>query len=310
MFGVTTTDRRSSSIAMTTPLTRAIEQNRQRLWAICYRMTGLTSDADDLCQEAIVRAIERQDQVVQSDPTGWLLRIATTTCLDHLRRDSTRRRVTELADALDVPGLGPGEVSSDPERRAILREDIRYALVVALQTISPRQRAALILHDVCERPLDEIADDFGINANAAKALVHRARTAVAEARRRDDVDVPVDRGVVEALARAIEAGNLEALAAMLAEDAWGIVDGGGVVPVATGPSLGRDAVMRRFTNAWRRLDHVPLATMLRELNGEPAVIVRMRDAAVVVAVIYVETRGGAIVALRIDRDPARTQRLA
>jgi RNA polymerase sigma-70 factor, ECF subfamily len=294
-----------------TALETAIEQSRKRLWAICYRMTGRASDADDLCQQAIVCAIERRAQVMQEDPTGWLIRIATTTCLDHLRRDVTRRRVTELADHLDMPGLKPGEIVDDPERRAILREDVRYALVVALQRVSPRQRAALILHDVCDRPLDEIAETLGANVNSTKALLHRARAAVARERHRDDVDVPVDRRLVEALAKAIEAGAVEAISALLAEDAWGIVDGGGVVPVATEPSMGRAAVMRRFANAWRRLDQVPLDAEVRELNGEPAVIVRVRaDARIVVAVIHVETRGEAIAALRIDRDPRRTSAYA
>ena len=98
-------------------------------------MTGRTSDADDLCQETVARALSRSDQLRDADPTGWLIRIATTVCLDHLRRDTTRRRVTELADWLDMPGLTPGTLVDDPERIAILREDVRYAVVVALQVL-------------------------------------------------------------------------------------------------------------------------------------------------------------------------------
>jgi len=293
------------------PLNAAIEHNRRRLWLICYRMTGRTTDADDLCQEAIARAIERSEQVTGDDPTGWLMRVATTTCLDHLRRDAVRRRITELADQLDVPGVVPGEPVADPQRAAILREDVRYALVVALQQVAPRQRAALILHDVCDRSLAEVSTVVGASVNATKALIHRARVALAAARHRDDVDVPVDPVVVEALARAVEAGSLDTLAALLAEDAWGVVDGGGVVPVAGKPSIGRRAVVRRFGNAWRRLDQVPLVAEVRALNGEPAVIVRIGgDRRIVVAVIHVETRDRSVVALRVDRDPRRTVRFA
>jgi RNA polymerase sigma-70 factor (ECF subfamily) len=188
---------------------------------------------------------------------------------------------------------------------------VRYAVVVALQVLNPRQRAALVLHDVCERSLAEVADVLAINANAAKALLHRARAALAEARRRDEVDTPVDAAIVEELARAVEAGALDRVAALLADDAWGIVDGGGIVPVAPGPSLGRDAVMRRFANAWRRLDAAPLAAEVRRLNGEPSVIVRLAaDLRIVVAVIHVETRARSIAALRIDRDLRRTARFA
>ena len=294
----------------TSALHTAIEQHRRRLWMICYRMTGRTSDADDLCQETVARAVSRSDQLRDADPTGWLIRIATTVCLDHLRRDTTRRRVTELADWLDTPGLTPGTLVDDPERAAILREDVRYAVVVALQQISPRQRAALILHDVCDRSLVEVAEALEITANAAKQLLHRARVATSEARRTTDVEVPADPVVVEAVARAIETGSFDALAALLIEAAWGIVDGGGVVPVAGGPHLGREAIVRRFVNGWRRLDNVPMQAVVHLLNGEPTVIVRVAGMPVVVAVIQVETRRGGIVSLRVDRDPRRLRTFA
>lgn len=291
-------------------LLAAIERDRRRLWAICYRMTGGVQDADDLCQETVARAIERSPQRTGDDPTAWLVRIATTTCLDHLRRATVRERVA-LVDPLDMPDLSVGEVASDPERAAILREDVRYAVIVALQALTPKQRAALVLHDVCDRSLAEVAASLDLQPNAAKALLHRARVALAEARRRDDVDVPVDRSVVETLARAVEAGSLDQIATLLAEDAWGITDGGGTIPVVPGPSLGRDAVIRRFANAWRRLDNVPLTAEVRSLNGESAVIVRVGSMQqIVVAVIHVETTAGHIAALRIDRDPRRTTRFA
>jgi len=289
----------------TTPLHAAIEQHRQRLWSICYRMTGRTSEADDLCQEAIARALSRSDQLRDADPTGWLVRIATTVCLDHLRRETRQRRITELVDWLDIPGLVPGELADDPQRATILRDEARYAVIVALQQVAPRQRAALILHDVCDRSLAEVAEVLELNPNAAKQLLHRARAAVAEARRVVAVDVPVDAAVVEAIAGAVESGSLDALATLLHAEAWGVVDGGGVVPVAGGPHLGRDAVMRRFVNGWRRLENAPMRATLHRLNGEPAVIVRVAGAPIVVAIIQVETRDGAIMSLRVDRDPRR-----
>src|SRR5690349_13420479 len=83
-------------------LLATIERNRKRLWGLCYRMTGSRSDADDLTQEALARAIEREAQV--TDPAGldgWLLRVATTTCLDHLRRRRIERRASELVDPVE-----------------------------------------------------------------------------------------------------------------------------------------------------------------------------------------------------------------
>lgn len=213
--------------------------------------------------------------------------------------------MTALSDPLDLPELSPGTQTADPERAAILREDVRYAVVVALQHLTPRQRAALILHDVCDRPVADVAAVLETNANAAKALIHRARVALREGRHGGDVDVPADPAVVEALARAIEHGELDTLGALLLDDAWGVVDGGGVVRAANRPTTGRRAVVRRFANAWRQLGAIPLATELRRLNGDLAVIVRIRAAGVPVAVIHCETREGRIAALRIDRDPRR-----
>src|SRR6185503_3312471 len=181
-------------------LLASIERNRRRLWTLCYRMTGRTSEADDLCQDAIARAIERGDQLTGDDPTGWLLRIATTTCLDHLRKAAVRRRLTALSDPLDAPELSPGTPTADPEGAAILGEDVRYAVIVALQHLTPRQRAALILHDVCDRPVADVAAVLETNTNAAKALIHRARAALHERRHGSEVDVPADPAVVEALA--------------------------------------------------------------------------------------------------------------
>jgi RNA polymerase sigma-70 factor (ECF subfamily) len=161
------------------PLLEAIERNRRRLWAICYRMTGRAADADDLTQDAVAKAIERSDQCRDSDPTGWLIRLTTRLSLDHLRRARAERRASELVDPLRGPGWAFGHLSApSPEEGAILREDLRFAIRVALQRLTPRQREALILSDVLDCPLAEVAETLSTNPNAAKALLHRARRAL------------------------------------------------------------------------------------------------------------------------------------
>src|SRR5262252_1520582 len=229
----------------------AVERCRKRLWAHCYRMTGRRADADDLSQEAIARAIERADDLQAAAPEGWLFRIATTVCLDHLRRERRTRGLTELVDpvAFDHLAVPP----ADPEASALLRDDVRLAVVAALQHLAPKQRAVILLHDVCGLPLAEVASTIGTNGNAAKATLHRARAALDRARGRTDVDVPVDPEVVERLARALESRSVEALAALLADDVWGVVDGGGVVQVARRPTFGARALLRRFANLTRRV---------------------------------------------------------
>jgi predicted RNA polymerase sigma factor len=98
------------------------------------------------------------------------------------------------------------------------RDDVRLAVVAALQHLAPKQRAVLLLHDVCGLSLAEAASTIGTNANAAKATLQRARAALDRTRGRADVDVPVDIDVVERLARALESRSVDALAALLADD--------------------------------------------------------------------------------------------
>lgn len=282
----------------------AVERTRKRLWAHCYRMTGRRTLADDLCQEAIARAIERADDL--GDPArvdAWLFRIATTVCLDHLRRDRRTRTITDLVEPVvleAVPHAAPG-----PEAAAILRDDVRFAVVVALQHLPPKQRAVLLLHDVCDAPLADVADAIGTNPNAAKATLHRARAALLRARGRVDGDVTVDPVVVEQLAQALESRSVDALARLLADDVWGVVDGGGVVPVATRPSFGARALLRRYLNLSRRTP-VPVRCRVLQLNGEPAVLVTLPTLGdMPFSTVHVETRARRIVAMRVVRDPTK-----
>jgi RNA polymerase sigma-70 factor (ECF subfamily) len=158
---------------------------------------------------------------------------------------------------------------------------------------------------VCERSLDEVAVTMGTNANAAKATLHRARVALAEARRHARVDVPVDEAVVEKLARAVAAGSIADLSVLLAPDVWGITDGGGLITTANKPSYGSRAVTRQWANAKRRFD-VAVATDIVRLNGEPSIVIRLADAReVVVAVVHLETSGSLVRSLRVNRDPRR-----
>ena len=294
---------------MTSPssqLLAAIERNRKRVWRLCYRMTGQRADADDLAQEALARAIERGSQATSDDPTGWLLRLTTRVCIDHLRHKQVVRRLTELADPLLSGEWSLDDQARAPEFAAILRDDLRFAVIVALQNLSPRQRAAVILHDVCSCSLEEVGETLDTNPNAVKALLQRARVALRAARLRDDIDVPVDRELVEQFAAAIEAGSIQSLTELLAEEVWGIVDGGGLVQAPTKPTFGRTAVSRQWSNGRRRLNGQPAWAKVVTLNGEAALVigpVSMPEAPI--AVVHFDTRDGHVCALRVNVDPRK-----
>src|SRR5204863_7407081 len=132
-----------------------------------------------------------------------------TVCVDDFRRDPRRRLVTELVDPVTF-AAAPGP-PADPEATVLLRDDVRLAVVAALQHLAPKQRAVLLLHDVCGLSLAEAGSTIGANGNAAKATLHRARAALDRARGRSDVDVPVNLEVVERLARALESRAVDEL---------------------------------------------------------------------------------------------------
>ena len=287
---------------MTANVLSAIERNRQRLWALCYRMTGNVADADELAQEASARAIERASQLGSEDATGWLLRLTTRLCLDHARRAKVRR-TCELVDpiACEIPSAQPSA-----ENELVLHEDVRFAVVVALQTLSPKQRAALVLRDVCDRSLDEIAATLETNENAVKALLQRARVALKEARHHVDVDVSADAAVIERLAAAIRAGSVETIASLLAEDVWGVTDDGPLLKPVRKPTFGARAVARQWENAKNKLAGASVSADVARVNGDVAVVVRVAGA--IVALVNAETRNGLVAALRVLRDPERIAR--
>lgn len=287
-------------------LATAIERNRRRVWAVCYRMTGNRVDADDLAQEALGRALERGGDSRPDNPTAWLITLATRVCLDHLRKVKVRRRLTELVDPLDEPAWANSSDGISPENELILEQDLRFAIVVALQALSPRQRAAVILRDVCGQPLLEVAATLSTNENALKALLLRGRQALREARGHNQIDVPADNEVVERLARAIQAGSVEDVTALLADDVWGVADGGGVVVTARKPTYGRSTVSKQWANAKRKLRGAPVDAQVVWVNGERAILVYLREAPeILVSLVHLETRSGQIVAQRVLRDPKR-----
>jgi len=211
--------------------------------------------------------------------------------------------VDPLDDELVVEAGRPS-----PENALIFHDDLRFAIVVALQRLSPKQRAAIVLRDVCGLSLAEIATTLDSNENAVKALLQRGRAVLAEARGPSNVDTPPNPELVERFARAVQAGSIEDITALLADDVWGVVDGGGVVVTANKPTFGLRTVARQWANAKTKVGLPVVADVVR-VNGEPAVLVRLQALPeTIVALVHLETRGGRVVAQRVLRDPVRLSR--
>jgi RNA polymerase sigma-70 factor (ECF subfamily) len=203
-------------------LTERFEENRPRLRGVAYRMLGSLSEAEDAVQEAWLR-LNRIDTAAVENLGGWLTTVVSRVCLDLLRSRKSRRE--EPIDAqVTEPSVVRGE-GADPEGEAVLADSVGVALLVVLDTLTPAERLAFVLHDLFAMPFDEIGSIVGRSPAAAKQLASRARRRVRGSPAPSDAGRARQREVVEAFLRAARAGDLEGLLAVLDPDAVVRIDG-------------------------------------------------------------------------------------
>lgn len=197
-------------------LTERFEEHRARLRAVAYRMLGSRSEAEDAVQEAWIR-LQRADAAVLENPAGWLTTVVSRVCLDMLRARRSRREEA-VGARVPEPDLAPAE-RPDPEGDALLADSVGLALLVVLDTLSPAERVAFVLHDLFGMPFDEIAPVVGRSPEAARQLASRARRRVRGAPTAGDAQRERQREVVEAFLRAAREGDFAGLLAVLDPDA-------------------------------------------------------------------------------------------
>jgi RNA polymerase sigma-70 factor, ECF subfamily len=191
------------------------ETQRAHLRAVAYRMLGSTGEADDAVQEAWVR-LNRSDTSAIENLDGWLTTVASRVSLDMLRSRASRREEPaggDLPDHLESPTPG-----TDPEHEAMLADTVGAALLVVLDTLSPAERLAFVLHDMFAVPFDEIGPIVGRSPNAAKQLASRARHKVQRKGAAAEADPARQREVVDAFLAASRSGDFGALVALLDPD--------------------------------------------------------------------------------------------
>jgi RNA polymerase sigma factor (sigma-70 family) len=196
-------------------LTERFEENRPRLRGVAYRMLGSLSEAEDAVQDAWLR-LNRIDAADVENLGGWLTTVVSRVCLDMLRSRKLRREESMEAQVIE-PTVLRGE-GADPEGEAMLADSVGVALLVVLDTLTPAERLAFVLHDLFGMPFDEIGSIMGRSEAAAKQLGSRARRRVRGSSATSD-DRRVQREVLEAFLRAARAGDLEGLLAVLDPDA-------------------------------------------------------------------------------------------
>lgn len=256
-----------------------LDAHRGFVWGLLYRLTGSAADADDLVQETFLRALERPPARPDDPWRPWLSRVAMNLGRDHLRHRRRRGYVGPwLPSPVDTDEGLEAATGSDPgaERRYDLRESASYAFLVALEQLSPQQRAVLLLRDVFDYSVREAAAALTLSEANVKTTHHRARR-VMEAydrrpARRDPARAEKTRAALVRFLGGLASGDVAAVERLLAEDARGTNDGGGVYSAARVVLLGAARVARAYVGVTRKAP--PLTAFeLRSINGLPGFVV-------------------------------------
>lgn len=249
------------------PANRALahfEELRPRLFGVAYGLLGSVAEAEDVVQDAWIR-LQRTDVDQIDDLTGWLVTTTSRLALDVLRAARTRR------EAYVGPWLPePVETAPDPADSVSLADSMSWAMLVVLETLSPAERAAFVLHDVFGLSFDEVGAALGRTPAACRKLASRAREHVEQRQPRFDVDPKAHRAVVEAFSKATRSGDLDGLLGLLDPDAVLTSDGGGLVRAARNPIRGADKVARFLigvSGKYTDRSHRPIT-----INGSPALV--------------------------------------
>ncbi|HEY2774473.1 MAG TPA: sigma-70 family RNA polymerase sigma factor [Candidatus Binatia bacterium] len=259
---------------------KAFRASERRLWGLCYRMTGVAADADEIVQESFAKALESTAVLASADLERWLVRVVTNLSIDCLRKRRRRRYSGPWLPSPHEDGL-PAD-ATDPrdgaERRYERAEQVSYAFLVALEALTPRSRAVLLLTDVLDCPAAEVASILGIREGNVRVLHHRARRALEAAGASASVSPDVlarQRGALERLVLCMMQQDGVGMEKLLADSVRSITDGGGVYTALREPLAGKPAVIRFHLEVARR--RAPISTSeIRVVNGAAALVVVTR----------------------------------
>ena len=288
---------------MSTSESELLDDLRPRAFAIAYRMLGSVSEAEDIVQEALVRihqAIERGEEV--SSPRAYVGTITTRLAIDELR-SARARRESYVGEWLPEPISESPE--DDPVARAETADSLSLAFLVLLESLTPEQRAALLLHDVFDYGYDEVAEIVGTSEGNARQLASRARRHVQEGRPRFEPSAELRERLADNFFAAAENGEFDGLEALLAEDVELHGDGGGLAPAIKRPAFGRVKVAQMLRNWWRILVRIADIELRRvNVNGQPGAEFRDPDGRLI-GVLALDIADGQIQAIRAIVNPEK-----
>jgi RNA polymerase sigma-70 factor (ECF subfamily) len=277
----------------------AFEAERPRLLRLGYRMLGSLSEAEDIVQEAWLRWSGVQDRV--ATPSAYLTRVVTRLCLDHMK-SARARRETYVGAWLPEPLMG----ATEPDET--VTDDVTLTLMLALERLSPLERAAFLLHDVFEIALPEVAATLDRAPAAVRQLAVRARKHVESGRPRYRVDAAEADRIARAFFAASRDGDTAALASLLATDVELRSDGGGRVLAYPNVISGLDRLLRLFAGLSGKAYFQPVLLRTAIVDGLPGYI--SADRGGVLQTTALEVRDSRITAIYMVRNPDKLRHVA
>jgi RNA polymerase sigma factor (sigma-70 family) len=275
------------------------EAQRPRLRRLAYRMLGSLSEAEDVMQDAWLRWSRAVGGI--DTPAAYLTRIVTRLCLDQMK--SARSRREEYVGAwIPEPLMGTTEPEDD------IADEVTLTLMMALERLSPLERAAFLLHDVFGVALTDIASALQRDTAAVRQLAVRARQHVQDGRPRFQVDQTEADRIACAFFAASRDGDVAALSAMLAQDVAIHADGGGRVSAFPNIISGIDRVLRLFAGLARKPEYQPTLLRTGIIDGLPGYV--STDRAEVLQTTALEIRDGQISTIYIVRNPDKLRHIA
>jgi RNA polymerase sigma factor (sigma-70 family) len=275
------------------------ERHRARLRAVAYRMLGSVSEADDAVQEAWLRLSRANDRDIDNIG-GWLTTVVGRVCIDMLRARQARRE-DYVGTWLPEPIVSI-DAEDNPEQQSLLADSVGLALLVVLETLTPAERLAFVLHDMFAVPFEEIAPMVGRTPAATRQLASRARRRVQGSASRPDADLVRQREVVAAFLAAAREGDFDALVGVLDPDVVFRVDSGRRVVDTPALLTGAVAVARQAADQgprFAKLCHPAL------VNGAAGIVVQGAQGRI--GVVGVTVMGGRITEIDLVLDPQKVR---
>ena len=282
---------------------KAFEDARPNLLGLAYRILGSLSDAEDAVQDTYLKWAKADRAEIENAP-AWLTTVCTRRCLDLLRA-AHRTRVSYVGAWLPEPIQTP--VESDVESRLDLASSLTTAFLLTLERLTPKERAAYLLHDILDVPYGEIAATLGIREDACRKLVSRAKASIDKAKVRHSTPVERQEELLAAFQHAITTGTTDELTSLLAHDVRLSADGGGKVPAILDVLRGKADVTAFIGDALHEF-WAGFHWVVADINGARGMILE-QDGVTAAAVTFAYDEAGQATDIFIVRNPDKLARL-